>query len=599
MKNVHGKILVIDLNTKTTRILQLKEEVYHNYLGGRGLGSYLMHNYTDKGNDPLGPDNPAIFLVGPATGTPIPTSSKYCMIAKSPATGTWLDSYASGRIATEIKMAGWDGLIFTGKSSTPCYVYISNQAIEFRDAAHLWGKGAFLTETTILEETDGAGVIAIGPAAEKGVKFACANSDYYRQLGRGGTGTLLASKNLKGIAVKGTGDIVCSDYDKLLEIFRRFIQKAQSYPKALSHKKHGTSIIVDIANEAGMLPTFNFQKGMFRDMEGNLDGASFQHTKMATRGCQTCILPCSQITKAKSGIQVEGPEYETIGLLGSNLGIKDMSFVIEANHLCDDLGLDTMSTGVAISFAMECYERGILSKADTNGLELKFGARDEAMQMISDIAYRRGLGNLLADGVKAASEAIGKESAQYAMQIKGLELPAYDPRAAFGTYLSYAVAARGGCHRRYWPPKLEILSGAPPYTWENKTGSMRILMNDRNFLHCLIACDFAAGFLDITLQDYVEMLGHVTGVPMTLEEAQDIAERTETMIRLYNIREGFTWEDDMLPERFFVEGFTEGPNKGQLLRKEDFHKMLVEYYNLRGWDKKGVPTEETIKKLKI
>lgn len=599
MQNVHGKILKIDLSSRSTETVQLGEEIYQQYLGGRGLGSYLMYNYTRSGGDPLGADNPAIFLVGPVTGTPIPTAVKFCMVTKSPLTGGWLDSYSSGRLAVEMKMAGWDGIILTGKASSPCYIYVQDDRAEIRDAQHLWGKGAFETETKLLQETSEAGVLAIGPAAENGVKFACANSEYYRQLGRGGTGTVLASKNVKGLAVTGTEDIVCADPVSLLGMVSRYVYNSRNLPKALSHKKYGTAIVIEITNEAGMLPTRNFQKGIYSDLTGNLDGEAFLKTKVGTRGCYGCLLPCSQVTRAKSGNHVEGPEYETLCLLGSNLGIGDMDFVIEANYLCDDLGMDTMTAGGVIGFAMECFERGLLTRADTGGMNLKFGAKEEALQLLTDIAFKRGLGKVLAEGVRAAAEQIGGEAHKYAMHIKGMELPAYDPRAAFGAYLSYAVTPRGGCHRRCWPPKYEVLGNVPPFTWENKASLVRTLMNERIILHSMLICDFPATFLEITFDEYITMLGHVTGVSYALAEAQQIAERVETQIRLYNCREGFSRKDDTVPDRLFDESFDEGPNRGEKLSREDFEKMLSEYYTLRGWDEDGQPKPETLEKLRI
>lgn len=599
MENVFGKILKLDLSTKTTEVIRLEEDTYRKYLGGRGLGSWILYNQLKGGTNPLEPTNWILFLVGPVTATPVPTACKYVVITRSPLTGAWVDSYASGRIAWEIKMAGWDGLALVGRSPEPCYVLVKNDHVEFRDASKLWGKNAFATEKQVLTETENAGTLVIGTAAVNGVKFASINSDFYRQAGRGGTATVLASKNVKAIAVKGTEDIKCANGDALLSMISQYIERAHELPGALSHKKYGSGATTSVTNQAGMLPTNNFQFGEFKDAVGNIDGEGVLKHKVTSKGCYSCILPCSQITKGKSGLILEGPEYETLDLLGANIGIADFDFVIKANYRCDELGLDSISTGVVIGFAMECFERGILTKNDTGGIDLKFGNREAALQLIEDIAHRRGLGEILAEGVQTAAQRIGGEAAKYAMHVKGMELPAYDPRGAFGTYLTYSVNPRGGCHRRAWPPKFEVLGNVPPYVWEGKASLIKSMFDERIILHSLIVCDFLSGFLKIEMDDYVSMLNYVTGADFTLEELGQTADRIETQIRLFNCREGFSRKDDMLPDRFYQETLPEGAAKGQLLERRDFERMLEEYYSLRGWDKNGYPLKETLLRLGI
>jgi len=310
-------------------------------------------------------------------------------------------------------------------------------------------------------------------------------------------------------------------------------------------------------------------------------------------------MPCGHLTRNKAGDLIKSPEYETLALLGSNIGIADYSFVAAANHLCDDLGMDTISTGGAISFAMECFERGILTKTDTNGLDLTFGNKDAALSLIEDIAYRRGLGQILSEGVREAARQIGGEAFQYAMHVKGMELPGYDPRGAFGSYLSYSVNPRGGCHRRAWPPKFEILGNVPPYEWKGKAGLIKDMFDERIILHCLLVCDFPANFLNISLEEYVSMLNNVTGGGFTLEALRGLADRVETQIRLFNCREGLTREDDALPLRFYSEPFQKGAPQGRVLERHDFERMLEEYYYLRGWNKDGYPKEETLANLGI
>jgi aldehyde:ferredoxin oxidoreductase len=599
MENIFGKILKIDLTTRTTETIRLEEDLYLKYLGGRGLGSYILYHWLQKGTKPLDPANWILFLVGPVTGTLVPTAIKYVVITKSPLTGAWLDSYSSGRIAWEIKKAGWDGLAITGRASEPIYLWIEDNRIEFRDASKLWGKGSFETESYMLKETKNVGTLVVGPAAENGVKFAGIRSDFYRCAGRGGAGTVLASKNVKAIAIKGTNDIQCHNMEALLNMRRQFIERAKNSHPTQALKAYGTGMAMSITNEAGMLPTKNFQFGEFEQALGSIDGEAVLTHKARTKGCHSCIMPCGHLTRNKAGDLIKSPEYETLALLGSNIGIADFSFVATANHLCDDLGMDTISTGGVISFAMECFERGILTKTDTHGLDLTFGNRDAALQLIEDIAYRRGLGQILSEGVREAARQIGGEAFHYAMHVKGMELPGYDPRGAFGSYLSYSVNPRGGCHRRAWPPKFEILGNVPPYEWKGKASLIKDMFDERIILHSLLVCDFPANFLNITLEEYVSMLNDVTGGGFTLEAMRGLADRVETQIRLFNCREGLTREDDTLPLRFYSEPFQKGAPKGRVLERHDFERMLEEYYALRGWNKDGSPKKETLANLGI
>lgn len=365
----------------------------------------------------------------------------------------------------------------------------------------------------------------------------------------------------------------------------------------------GTFMVIDVTNTAGMLPTLNFQKGTFPEGIGQIDKEGLYKIKIADHACASCPMPCGNLVEVRegpfAGSRLEGPEYETLGLLGSNLGIQDLPFIVKANLLCDQLGLDTMSMGNALGFAMECFEKGNLTQDQTDGLDLRFGNQEAVLQLIEKTAKREGFGKMLSLGVAQMAEKIGRGTENYAMHVKGLELPAYDPRGAFGAALTFAVNPRGGCHRRAWPPAKEILGGVPPYTVEGKAAMIKEMFNDRCILHSLIVCDFHAGLIPLKMDYYVQALSMVTGETYKLAQLHWIAERTETLIRLFNCREGFNREDDQIPRRILEEPLPDGPAKGQKIGQAAFNRMLDEYYALRGWDPNGCPQEDTLDKLHL
>ena len=595
------KILMVDLSSQKVGVKEIQPDVFRTCLGGRGLGAQLLYELCPPRVDPLDPAVPFMVLTGPVSGTAVPGSSKHVVITKSPATGGWLDSYSSGHMAAHLKFAGWDGLVITGRSEKPCYLQIEDGKVEIKDASFLWGKDAFETEYWLRDHFSAhGGRMAIGPAGENHVPFACINSEFFRQTGRGGAGAVMGSKNLKAIAVQGSGGIQVADAKGLLGKLREVIQKVKQSPRAQNMCELGTFMVIDVTNNAGMLPTMNFQKGTFPEGVGRIDKEGLARVKVSDHACSSCPMPCGNLVEVKNGpyagSRLEGPEYETLSLLGSNIGVNDLSFIIHANVLCDQLGLDTMSMGNGLGFAMECFERGILTKEDTDGLDLRFGNQDAAIELIKKTARLEGFGKMLALGVRKMAEKIGKGAAHYAMQVKGLEMPGYEPRGAFGAALTFAVNPRGGCHRRAWPPAKEILGGVPPYTTEGKAAMIKGMFNDRCILHSLIVCDFHAGLVPVTMDFYADILPLVTGETYNLDQLYWIAERTETLIRLFNCREGFSRKDDQVPDRILEESLPDGPAKGQIIGKTRFEKMLDEYYSLRGWDKNGVPSPETLTK---
>lgn len=600
-----GKLLRIDLTSGNWEDLILDKDILERFVGGRALGAKLLYDHLEAEADPLGPENKLLVLTGPATGTAVPNGSKYVIITKSPQTGGFLDAYSSGYIASELKQCGYDGLLIEGRSDNPCYIKIYNEIVTIEDAGELWGKDAFKAEETIRKSVghEDVGIMVIGPAGERLVKYATINSELYRQAARGGGGAVMGSKNLKAVAVYGTEGIRAAETEKLLNNLKKDFRKRDGSKVARARMKYGTPMTLNITNEAGMLPTRNFQTGVFPGAEEKLGAEGVEGYTVASRGCYGCITPCSKVTKVSEGKYkgeiLEGPEYESLGLLGANLGIDYLPAVIKANRMCDQYGIDTISTGGVIGWAMECYERGIFSCEDLDGLDLHFGNYEAALELIEKIGMREGIGDLLAEGVRIASERVGKGSEKFAMHVKGMEFPAYDPRAAFGAGLTYAVTPRGACHRRAWPPAKEILGGLDPFTVEGKAEVVKEQFDETIVFHSLLICDFPGKFIPLSLENYAGYLSFLTGVRYTRKDLDTLADRAATQIRLFNNREGMGREDDTLPPRVFEEPLPDGPPAGKCIPRAGFEKMLTEYYRLRGWDDEGVPLTRTIKALKL
>jgi aldehyde:ferredoxin oxidoreductase len=586
-----GQFLSINLSQETYKIINWPERILNKYIGGRGLGAKLYWDLIPPDVGSLEPNNVFMILTGPLSGTIAPTAGKHLIVTKSPASGGWLESYSSGRIASELKYSGYDALIITGKAKSPINLFIHDSDVEFSDAKDLWGKGAFETESIIREQFDTeCGSLSIGPAGENMIPFACVGSEYFRKAGRGGAGAVMGSKNLKAIAIKGSEGIKCSNIKTLTHI-------------VLNHQKrvkfrHMTPMTLSITNAAGMLPTRNFSKGHFPKATGNIDKDAVINVKIGERACFACFAGCSNMTQIKEGIYkdliLEGPEYETLAMLGSNLEIDYLPAIMKANYLCDDLGMDTISAGVVIGFVMECYERGILTEEDTNGLELKFGNYHAIMELLELMAHKNGFGAFCAKGVKLMAQELNRDTERYAMHVKGLELPAYDPRAGWGSAITYSVTPRGGCHRRAWPPSVELLDGLNPFKIEGKAKIVRDLMNQRSLMHSLIVCDMIGSRINLNEDGWANYINIVVGSNYNGKDLLKQSEIVETLIRRINIREGFSSKDDYLPLRMLEESLPDGPPSEKVIGTANFLKMRAEYYTCRGWDEDGIPTTETI-----
>ena len=605
MKGICGRLLEVDLTSGAIKDHELSEETFSKYLGGRGLGARLLFDMLPFQTDAFSPENLMFFLTGPLTGTKVPGSSKFVVVTKSPLTGTWCDSYSSGKFPIEIKKLGYDGMVIRGRSNAPCYLRIDNEGVRIKEAGWLWGKDSFETDRLIkeAEKEPFAGVSSIGPAGEKLCRFACINSELYRQAGRGGVGAVMGSKNLKAIVIRGKGHVEQHDRNRLVELNQNSYQRSRQSKVAQVRMKYGTPLTLNITHAGGILPTKNFQFGTWSQALDKIDSEGVYARTISRKGCISCITPCSMICTVSEGryrgIALEGPEYETLSMFGSNQLIDSLDHVLQANLLCDKLGVDTISAGNVIGFMMECFERGLISPQDAGGLELRFGDSEASLKAIEMMAAREDFGDRLAEGVERLAKHIGKGSERFAMHVKGMEFPGYEPRGAFGSSLSYAVSPRGACHRRAWPPAKEILGEYDPFTVEGKGHMIKEVYDENCILHSLLVCDFPSKFVPLTQEDYSNYFEAVTGEAISPSDFAVIADRIETLIRMFNNREGFTRKDDTLPERTLNEPLPDGPAQGRCIGEENLNRMVDEYYEARGWNSEGVPTEATLKKYDL
>jgi aldehyde:ferredoxin oxidoreductase len=586
MNGYQNCVLRINLTDRAIAKEELRLDWAEKYLGGKGLGIKYLYEELAPDTDPLSPENKLMFFTGPFTGTIVPCSGKLAIIAKSPATNTILDCSIGGHIAPELKYAGYDAVILEGRAEEPSYILIQDGAVEIRPAGDLWGQGSHAAETALLERYGReARVLSIGPAGENLLTMACINSDYYRQAGRGGIGAVMGSKNIKAVVVTGSGSVKAADMDKLTETVYRFMREDLLTDTNLWAHTDGTAMIVDLAQATGILPTRNFQSGSFEDYQ-NLNAEAVTAARTGKKGCFGCALGCGNYTQ-KGGRRVEGPEYETLALCGSNCGISDLSAVIEFNRLCDDLGMDTISAGNVTAFAMEMTEKGL------HDFGLRFGDVEQYLAVPAKLAFREGIGAELSQGVKALAARYG--GSDFAMEVKGLEFPGYEPRGSWGMGLAYATSDRGACHMRSWPVASEAFGDIDPFTAEGKAQLVIDLQHYNAVKFSTILCDFWA----LGLETLAEMLSLVTGREFNASDMEAIGERVVNIARLFNQREGFDRKNDTLPGRIFNEYITTGATAGKNLPKAEFDRMLADYYAIRGWDEEGKVGQEKISALSL
>ena len=586
MQGYQNKVLRVDLSKKEYKTEPLKMDWARKYVGSKGLVIKYLYEELAPKIDPLSADNKLILMTGPVTGTVVPCSGKLAIAAKSPATGTICDASIGGHGALKLKYAGYDAAILEGKLDKPGYLLIDDDQVAFKDASHIWGKGSHEAESILSEEYGhGASILSIGPAGENLVGMACINSDYYRQAGRGGMGAVMGSKNLKAIVIKGTGGVKIPDIEnatrKLIEIMREdCLQEDNTFIYDC-----GTTAFLEACNDGGILPYKNFQDATDADWT-KYNGDVLLESRVGKRGCGSCALGCGNFLKIGKAI-CEGPEYESIAAAGPLAGVSDPEAIVKANEIADDMGIDTISTGDVIAWAMEMTEKGV------HDFGIKFGDAAKYQEYIKLIAKKEGVGAELAAGLKAASKKFGGED--FAMHVKGLEFPMYEPRASWGMSLAYAVADRGACHMRAYAPNEEVFAASiPPYTAEGK-GEMvynLAVFNAVKFSMCI--CDFWG---TLGTERMAEMLTLVTGEEWTEAEMNEVGERVMNIARAFNQREGFNRKDDKIPKRLMNDVINSGPGAGQKIPQEAFEKMLDEYYQTLGWDKDGMIPDSIIKTL--
>ena len=602
-----GKWLEVDLTRKTAEVKDLDMAFAKKFLGGRGFGVKILYDRLKPKTNPLSPANILIFATGPLTGTAFPSSGRYVVCTKSPLTGTVLDTHSGGSWGPFLKMAGFDYIVITGKADVPTYLWVHDGKCEFKDATHIWGKmDVFQAEDTIKNETDkGAKVAQCGPAGERLALLACVMNDYYRAAGRGGAGAVMGSKNLKAIAVFGKEKVPLHDPDGFRTAAKEIngvMQKADIPKRGGGLNTYGTAVLVNIINEHGIFPTRNWQTGVFKTAE-KISGETMAETILIKPvACWGCPISCGRWTEIKSGpykgVKGEGPEYETVWSLGATCGIDDLDAVASAHWLCNKYGLDAISAGSTIAFAMECYERGLITKEDTGGIDLKFGNAEALVKVTELMGKVEGIGEMLADGARAAAEKIGKGSEGFAMVVKGLEMPAYDPRGAKGHGLAYATSNRGGCHLRAYMIAPEIVGLPEPldrftgFEDIKKVQMLKTLQDLTAAVDSSLVCLFVT--FGIGAPEFVKALKPCTGWDWTVESLLEVGDRIWTLERAFNGSEGFGRKDDTLPARLLVAPMPEGPAKGHVVPIEP---MLDVYYRIRGLDSEGHPTWAKMKEM--
>ena len=596
-----GQLLRVDLSNNGISKEPLREDWARDFVGGVGYSARLLYDEIKPKIDPLGPENKLVFMTGPTCGTLIPTGSRASVCSKSPATGSFFHSIFGGFFGAELKFAGYDGLIVQGKSDKPVYLFIDDDKVELRSAEQLWGKSTIEAENAIREELgdEGIQVATIGEAGEAGTPYAMILVGI-RAAGRGGLGAVMGSKNLKAVAVRGTKSVTVPNMLQLYNTSLKLADMLEAPSKGLL--EYGTARNTGPLNAAGILPTRNWQTEVFSGADGISGETMKTEVVKANRSCFACSINCTKYSVVPDGPYksiINGPDYETLFGFGSMCEVSDIKAICKADEICDEYGLDLMSASCTVAWAMECYEKGIFTKEDTGGLELRFGNADAMLAMTKMIGKREGLGALLAKGVKEASRIVGKGSERFAVHVKGLELAGHTPRPFPAAAVGYATGPRGGSHH------------------DSRTTSEKLGLSDRKvlddkgalaaevnhfliFTDSVILCHLAETFWGPSgiKETVIEALNAVTGWHLDVQEGHKIAERQWNMIRCFSAREGFTRKDDALPVRMMEEPIPEGPMKGAVMPLETMERLKNDYYSYRGWDlETGNPSKEKLTEL--
>ena len=597
-----GKILNVDLSKGSINIESTDEKIAKKYIGGKGYALYLLYQILKEKEDidAFGEENVLIFATGPGTGVVgFPSPGRYHVMAlKSPLTGSIGSGNSGGSWGPFLKFAGFDAVVIKGASKEPVYIEIADGKAELKDASQLWGKNTFDT-CKILKKGKNASVACIGPAGENKVLLSCIINDEHRAVGRTGLGAVMGSKKLKAIAVSGDKKVEVAKPEEYKKVSKDCLEKLRKNPvTGEGLPTYGTAVLVNIINSVGALPFKNWKTGYNKDADKISGETMSKEYLIKKKACWGCVIACGRVTKVEKGpYQVsysEGPEYESVWALGNDTGVMDFGAVIKANHICDELGMDPISLGSTIACAMELNEKGYIKEEELQGIDLKFGNAAALVELVEKTAYKDGFGKYLALGSKKLAEKFG--APDLSMSVKGLEMPAYDPRAIKGIGLNYATANRGGCHVTGYTVAPEVV-GIPekidPLSPEGKAKWVKIFQDLTCVVNSTVNCLFTT--FAIGAKDYAELLSAVTGWNISEEEIMKIGERIYNLERVMINKLGFDGKDDVLPKRLLKEKMPEGAGKGQVVELE---KMKKEYYELRGWEN-GKPTPEKLKELEI
>ncbi|MGB9915509.1 MAG: aldehyde ferredoxin oxidoreductase family protein [Candidatus Bathyarchaeales archaeon] len=599
-----GRILYVDLNTGKTRVEQLSEDYARKYIGGIGLGMRLWLDNSTARVDPFSPDNPLVLALGPISGTMFPTAGNgHAFVAKSPATFGIGEAVAHGTFGAELKRAGYDAVIIKGKAEKPVYLWIDDDSVQLLDASHLMGKSPAETEDAIKDELGDyyIRVAAIGVAGEKLSRIACIINEKTRAAGRTGLGAVMGSKNLKAIAVRGTRDIVPAKPEEFMEMVKEFHERMKG-PATQKYRTLGTPENVLVHNALYCMPTRNYNNAHFESAE-KVSGEALNEKFVAKIiGCSSCAMRCEHEV-----VVPEGPykgtmtrmEYETLWAMGPYCGIDKLDAIIKGMEICNYYGMDAISAGVIVAFAMDCYENGILSQADLDGIDAHFGNVEALLLLLEKMGKREGIGDILAEGVRIAAQKIGKGAEKLAQHIKGLEVTGYDLRCLKTAALGFAVSFRGADHNRHGAYAFDVKGKVDRLKAEKGRGKMVRDMEDvYALIDSFIVCKFSRGTYYKELQDMAKLYSLVTGIDTTAEELKKSGERINTIARIINIREGFSRKDDTLPWKVMNMPIPDdGPVKGAVVTQEELDLLLDDYYESRGWTLEGVPTVAKLKEL--
>jgi aldehyde:ferredoxin oxidoreductase len=588
-----GTFLKIDLSKSKAVAEQYDESIALNFLGGRGFAVKILWDTLKQGTDPLSPENKLIFAAGPLTAIGLPNSGKLVVASKSPLTGGYGDGNSGTWAAVNMRKAGYDALIIEGKAQAPVILYIKDKACEFVDAKDFWGLNSFETHEQLSKKyARTAGIVSIGPAGENLIKFATIVSQEGRAGGRPGMGAVMGSKNLKAIVIEGSSQIPLADPNEMKKLAADGYREVLAKPLYAFWKRQGTMSTVEWSQENGALPTFNYRQGVF-DRAEEIGGFAMEKIKIANRGCPQCNMTCGNVVKDSEGKDSE-LDYENVIMLGSNIGLGNLRQVATLNRMADELGFDSISLGNVLGFAMEASEKGLIAE------KIRWGQFEETKALINDIAYRRGLGAVLAEGVRAASAAIGNGSSDWAMHVKGLEVSGYDCHAAPGMALAYGTSSIGAHHKDAWVITWEIKAGRENYDEEKVDYLIKTQLIRGGLFEALTVCRFPYNSLGFELEWYQKYLRAATGVEFSLEQLNQISDRILNLMRAFWVREykeKWTRDLDVPPMRWFKEPLTEGTLKGSMLDFKKYNDMLNTYYEKRGWDERGIPKKPTLERL--